>query len=79
MIDLEWRQLRKYIAEVPEKKKTSASEFWLFISTVKSGKKYKFSNLCMIMFDLFSLPHSPAAAERIFSTLNLNKTNIRNS
>lgn len=55
------------------------TDFWKKISEMKSRNNTPlFPKLCKFVFNIFSLPHSSATVERIFSQVNLNKTKIRN-
>lgn len=79
LIDQEWRDMKKHIHSVPDEVKKDAFKFWVKMSEIKFGNIFRFENLCRIVFDLFSLPHSSAMVERIFSQMNLNKTKQRNA
>ncbi|CAH1111390.1 unnamed protein product [Psylliodes chrysocephalus] len=47
------------------------TKFWFKLNTFKNAANEKiFGNLCEFVFNIFSLPHSSASAERIFSQLN---------
>lgn len=53
--------------------------FWEKVGKIKNGlNENMFSDLVNFVFNLLSLPHSSAAAERKFSTLALVKTKLRN-
>ncbi|CAG9840762.1 unnamed protein product [Diabrotica balteata] len=55
------------------------SEFWFELNNLKnSADEPIFQNICSFVFNILSLPHSSAAAERIFSQLNLIKSKTRN-
>lgn len=76
-IDREWRSLRNI--DLTGFENLNIEEFWVKISKLKLGDE---SLLCptlsRFVFNLFSLPHSSATVERVFSQINLNKTKIRN-
>lgn len=77
-LDREWRQLRIFNF-TPEFDNLDVKEFWLKCAKLKLGDDTPlFNMLCNFVFQLFSLPHSSATVERIFSQINLNKTKIRN-
>lgn len=77
-LDSEWRQLRNF-SFTTEFKDLDIRTFWLKCAKLKFGDNTPmFETLCNFVFNLFSLPHSSAAVERIFSQINLNKTKIRN-
>lgn len=58
--------------------KTNADRFWRKIITLKQlDGEFKFAGLRSLLQAVFALPHSSAAAERIFSAQNLNKTKLR--
>lgn len=75
-LDIEWRYLRNFSnlnTDLP------IDEFWCKISQIKNGnEEQNFPLLSRLIIFILSLPHSTAAVERIFSTINLNKTKIRN-
>lgn len=51
-------------------------EFWFELYYMPTP--HNFNDLCLFVFNLLSLPHSSASAERIFSQLNLIKNKQRN-
>lgn len=54
-------------------------EFWKQVSSTKKGDgSLAFPELTKFIEILLSLPHSSAAAERLFFFINLNKTKLRN-
>lgn len=54
-------------------------EFWTEVGNLKRGDNTPaFPLLTQFVFDLLCLPHSSACVERIFSTINLNRTKVRN-
>ncbi|CAH1111420.1 unnamed protein product [Psylliodes chrysocephalus] len=76
-LDREWRQLRNI--DINDLKNLNISEFWSKISEMKCGdESFMFPTLCEFIFNIMCLPHSSATVERTFSTINLNKTKIRN-
>lgn len=77
-LDTEWREclldmdFSKYSQE-------SADVFWKEILATKRGDgTLAFPLLSKFVFQIFSLPNSSAAVERTFSSINLNKTKVRN-
>ncbi|XP_018571105.1 uncharacterized protein LOC108910845 [Anoplophora glabripennis] len=74
----------RLISSLPENLKIKLvdlhfQDFWFELYSMKNSDDEKvFHNLCYFVFNIISLPHSSAAAERIFSTLNLVKTKTRN-
>ena len=77
-LTLEWRQL-PHILEEEEKSKLKEMgivEMWNEISSLKDfqGDDFKFKNLGNLSKLVFSLPHSNAEAERVFSMVNDIKT-----
>lgn len=53
--------------------------FWFEIYSWKNvDNESMFNNICNFVFNLITLPHSSAAAERVFSRVNLIKTKSRN-
>lgn len=72
-LNTEWRLL-------PDIKNVgSVEEYCSFIFSLKNGtQEYMFPNLTKLIKGLMCLPHSSAAAERLFSQLNLIKTKVRN-
>ncbi|KAK4328250.1 hypothetical protein Pmani_001368 [Petrolisthes manimaculis] len=74
----EWRELT--IGEIPALKDKRVSEpekFWHAVSQERIGDSPRFPNLSNFMLNLMSLPHSSAAAERIFSLVTNIKTKNR--
>ncbi|XP_066990850.1 zinc finger protein 862-like [Macrobrachium rosenbergii] len=75
-LDREWRSLRNkdnLDSNMP------VEEFWNHIRKMKTGDdRYEFPVLINFVFSILSLPHSSAAAERIFSAVNVMKTKQRN-
>ncbi|XP_018570645.1 uncharacterized protein LOC108910509 [Anoplophora glabripennis] len=55
------------------------TEFWFELYSMKNSLDQNiFANVCEFVFNVLSLPHSSASAERIFSQLSLIKTKLRN-
>lgn len=76
-IDMEWRLLRN--VDPHDLVGLDLNNFWNKISQIKSGDDTPmFPKLCEFIRNIFSLPHSSATVERVFSQINLNKTKIRN-
>lgn len=74
-LDSEWRILR----HTDVKKCDDVVDFWRSVKLLKKGNDQDmFPNLNKLVTFLFTLPHSSAATERIFSAINLNKTKSRN-
>ena len=77
-IDNEWRLLRNTDLEVAESIDTE--RLWQTIAEMKKGDGLQmFPQLSYFVSCVFCLPHSSAAAERIFSVVNSMKTKQRNS
>jgi len=77
----EWRVLRAEIANNMQiyEKITDYENFWKIISTFKAADDTPlFPLLTKLVHFINVLPHSSAAVERLFSFVNLNKTNKRN-
>lgn len=76
-IDVEWRLLRN--VDIRDLVEMNISNFWKKISEMKTSDDTPlFPKLCKFVYYIFTLPHSSATVERIFSQVNLNKTKIRN-
>ncbi|KAJ8954327.1 hypothetical protein NQ314_007131 [Rhamnusium bicolor] len=78
-LDLEYRilgeteELKKYAVD------GDVTEFWANVECMKNSLNEKiFPNIMVVAKCIMSLPHSSAAAKRIFSQLNLIKTKTRN-
>lgn len=77
LIVAEWNLLR--LSEIKISANLNINDFWQEIASIKNGLNEKcFGNISNFIFNLLSLPHSSAAAERKFSTLSLIKTKLRN-
>lgn len=59
-------------------KVTDYANFWKIISTFKAADDTPTFSLFMKLVNFIYVPHSSAAVERLFSFVNLNKTNTRN-
>jgi hypothetical protein len=54
-------------------------EFWKSLRLIKNpDNSLSYLNICNFCLSLLSLPHSNAEPERVFSQVNLNKTDLRN-
>lgn len=61
------------------KKRGMTDEFWMKVFQMENSlNEQMFPSLTVLVKGIFSLPHSSAAAERIFSQMNLIKTKTRN-
>ena len=76
--DNEWRRLT--FAKLPFNHEGMAvDEFWGQFATVTDGaEEAQFATLCRFMKSLLVLPHANADTERVFSHVNLIKTDTRN-
>ncbi|KYN50089.1 hypothetical protein ALC62_00117, partial [Cyphomyrmex costatus] len=76
-IDNEWRLLCN--TQISSEKYSTIEEFWSYVSELKySDEHLMFGTLGPFMLSLLCLPHSSANVERIFSQINLMKTQQRN-
>jgi len=76
-IDNEWRLLRN--TKISCDKYSTIEEFWSYVSELKySDGHLMFNTLGPFILNLLCLPHSSANVERIFSQINLMKTQQRN-
>lgn len=74
-IDREWRKLRNSNLNFD----MNIMEFWKTIRDQKDGNNLEVYPLInKLVVYILILPHSSACVERLFSTINLNKTKIRN-
>lgn len=74
-LDLEWRLLRNTNVDIS----LEVEDFWASVKQIQNGNGSEtFPLVNNLVFYILTLPHSTAADERIFSTVNLNKTNLRN-
>lgn len=76
-LDREWRLLRNTdLTGAPE----DLRDFWLHVGNLKKGDETQmFPTLMTLIQKLLCLPHSSAAAERVFSHINNMKTKERRS
>lgn len=78
-LDREWRQLRNTTINIGPENKSPTTSFWREVQKCRFGNDEEgFPILNSLVSHIFTLPHSSAAVERIFSAINLNKTKIRN-
>lgn len=75
-LNLEWRLLPEYKEKLSHFEE--AEQFWVKVGSIKVGNELVFPRLYKFVTAILSLPHSSATTERIFSSLNLIKTKIRN-
>lgn len=77
-LDREWRLLRNN-ASIVQLYDLDAMKFWQEMGKLQRGDNTPyFPNLNHLVSIVFTLPHSSASVERVFSQINLNKTKIRN-
>nr|XP_015840040.1 PREDICTED: uncharacterized protein LOC107398966 [Tribolium castaneum]XP_015840041.1 PREDICTED: uncharacterized protein LOC107398966 [Tribolium castaneum]XP_015840042.1 PREDICTED: uncharacterized protein LOC107398966 [Tribolium castaneum] len=77
-LNSEWRLLSD-MSEIKMNSSKSLVDFWNYVFNIKNGlNEYMFPHLTNFVKGLLCLPHSSAAAERIFSQLSLIKTKNRN-
>lgn len=77
-LNTEWRQLQD-IEYLKQFENASFDEFWLEIFRMKNElNEEMFSSLSKFVKGIMCLPHTSACVERIFSQLNLIKTDVRN-
>ncbi|CAH1966103.1 unnamed protein product [Acanthoscelides obtectus] len=78
-LDREWRTLRRTNFNFDETETPSVDKFWWHISKLKKGDgSAMFPLLSTLTRKLLCLPHSTATAERLFSSINVMKTKLRN-
>lgn len=79
-IDREWRLLQSTDLNIESDVKNLNFEyFWSIVATLTNGlDEPLFPLFTKLIQHILILPHSNAAAERIFSAVNLNKTKLRN-
>lgn len=75
-LNLEWRLLPEYKEKLSQFEEVE--EFWTKVGSIKVGNETIFPRLFKFATAILSLPHSSPTTERIFSSLNLIKTKIRN-
>lgn len=74
-LDQEWRQMRNMNLDF----NLNVLDFWKYVFNLIDGNDNPvFPKLIKLVSYILTLPHSSAAVERIFSTINLNKTKTRN-
>lgn len=79
LVDNEWRELPCYKLNDVILKATDDDVFWHLVSQIKNdAEEYLFKHLSSFVLQMLSLPHSNASCERLFSRVNLIKTDIRN-
>lgn len=77
-LNTEWRLLSD-LSELKDIDTSTAESFWSKVFNLKSELDTEmFPSLKYFISGLLALPHSSAAAERIFSNVNLLKTKLRN-
>lgn len=77
LITTQWSLLR--LTETNLSVELDIDTFWKKVESIKNGlNENSFRELANFVFNLLSLPHSSAAAERSFSTLSYIKTKLRN-
>ncbi|XP_039278769.1 uncharacterized protein LOC120350252 [Nilaparvata lugens] len=70
---------QKYTHRTTGKDQSSTVSFWKEVKKTKKGDDMEaFPNLNSFVAQIFTLPHSSACVERVFSAVNLNKTKTRN-
>lgn len=75
----QWKLLRLQLQNYGFKGNIDINDFWEKVSCIKNGlDEYSFEDLSNFVFNLMTLPHSSAAAERKFSDLSLIKNKLRN-
>lgn len=75
-IDMEWRMLRNTSIETNN---NDIVKFWGDVNKLTKGDGTElYPNINKFVLFILILPHSSASTERIFSTVNLNKTKTRN-
>jgi len=77
--DQEWRVLKNTKLPFLLEKDIKVDEFWRYISNIKKGDgSVMFPLLSSFVEKLLCLPHSSANVERLFSSVNLMKTDLQN-
>ncbi|XP_072397957.1 zinc finger protein 862-like [Diabrotica undecimpunctata] len=77
LVDNEWRLLRN--TDIDSDENVDIEHFWTNIENMRYGDGTSmFPVLSRFVFDLLVLPHSSANVERVFSDINLMKTDERN-
>lgn len=76
-LDTEWRLLRN--TDIATGSDGTVQDFWMNVRKRKyADNSPVFPLLSKFVWSLLSLPHSSAAVERVFSSVNLMKTKTRN-
>lgn len=76
-LDYEYRQVMNI--PVLSTLQQDVEKYWTGVCDMRNGtKEFMFPNLRTFVKAMFSLPHSTAEVERVFSKLNLIKTRLRN-
>ena len=78
ILDNEWRALDQNPIEI-DPETCEVVPFYQQLGLIKYDGEFLFKNLSAFALQILSLPVSNADAERLFSKLNLVKTNIRNN
>lgn len=77
-LNSEWRQLQD-VQYLKQFENASFDQFWMEVFQMKNElNESMFPNLTQLIKGIMCLPHSSASVERIFSQLNLIKTDLRN-
>ena len=76
-LDNEWRKLPNAKLDI-DPESCGAVHFYQQLALVKDYEGYCFKNLATFALELLALPVSNADAERLYSKLNLVKTDVRN-
>lgn len=76
-LNREWRELISCELPALSEAGEDPETFWYSVSREKCGDEERFPNVTKLMVNLMSLPHSSAAAERIFSLVTNIKTKNR--
>ena len=75
----QWRALLSAICHLQHAKNMPPTSFWLETQTIKDGLgRKKFGLLGKFLCDLLVLPHPSACVERIFSQVNIVKSELTN-
>ncbi|KAF0289875.1 hypothetical protein FJT64_011879 [Amphibalanus amphitrite] len=78
-LNTEWRQIKSAADEKLPDKTLPPEQYWGAVAKIKDiGNVPAFPTVTKFVQSLLALPHSSAAAERVFSSLNLIKTQQRN-
>ena len=75
----EWYELPSFRGSLEHLINKEPPAFWFALKEIKDGNnKVKFKTLAQLMCTLAVLPHSSACVERVFSQLNIVKTDLTN-